>query len=87
MVGRSRALEILLASSDLDARTAELYSLVNRAVPEAYLKHVVNNMARRIAGFTRLLLLETKATVNQRSGLPSETDFTASMAIFFRAIS
>jgi enoyl-CoA hydratase/carnithine racemase len=85
-VGRSRALEILLTSDNLDAKTAELYSLINRAVPEVDLKHVVDNMASRILGFNRLLL-ETKATVNQRSGLLSEIGFAASLAIFFRALS
>jgi enoyl-CoA hydratase/carnithine racemase len=81
-------LEILLTSDDLDAKTAELYGLVNRrAVPEADLKHVVDNMARGIAGCNRLSLQETKATVNPRSGLPSEMDFAASMAILFRALS
>jgi enoyl-CoA hydratase/carnithine racemase len=37
LVGRSRAIEIVLGADDFDADTAERYGWINRAIPEAEL--------------------------------------------------
>ncbi|MFJ5222395.1 enoyl-CoA hydratase/isomerase family protein [Streptomyces sp. NPDC088400] len=50
LVGRARALEIILGAQLIDAVTAERYGWVNRAVPDAELDHVVDTLAARIAG-------------------------------------
>ncbi|WP_413804485.1 enoyl-CoA hydratase/isomerase family protein [Streptomyces sp. OE57] len=49
LVGRARALEIILGGQLIDAATAERYGWVNRAVPGAELDHVVDTLAARIA--------------------------------------
>lgn len=49
LVGRARALEIILGGRLIDAVTAERLGWVNRAVPEAELDHVVDTLAARLA--------------------------------------
>ncbi|RFU81213.1 enoyl- hydratase [Trichoderma arundinaceum] len=82
LVGRARALEILISSDDYDATTAELYGWINRAVPDAEFEDFVEKLARRIAGFDAKLLVETKRVVNARWGMPNQVDFAAGMALF-----
>ncbi|MCM3923105.1 enoyl-CoA hydratase/isomerase family protein [Frankia sp. AiPs1] len=49
LVGRARALEIILGGQLIDAATAERIGWVNRAVPDTELDHVVDTLAARIA--------------------------------------
>jgi len=70
LVGRGRALEIILGSNDFDGETAERYGYVNRALPNAELDEFVDALARRIASFDRGALAAAKNLVNQVS-LPS----------------
>jgi enoyl-CoA hydratase/carnithine racemase len=51
LVGRGRALEIVLGCADFDADTAERYGWVNRALPSDGLQSFVERLARRIAAF------------------------------------
>ena len=51
LVGRGRALEIVLGCEDLDATTAERWGYLNRSLPAADLDDFVDRLARRIAGF------------------------------------
>src|SRR5277367_4750597 len=67
LVGRARALEIILGSDDLDAETAALYGWINRALPDAELDEFVDNLARRIASFDKPALAEAKRLVNRRT--------------------
>jgi len=53
LVGRGRALEIVLSANDFDGDTAERYGYVNRALPDAELDGFVEALARRIASFDR----------------------------------
>ncbi|RFU80665.1 enoyl- hydratase [Trichoderma arundinaceum] len=85
LVNRSRALEILLGGEDFDATTAAQYGYINRAIKDSELSVFVDNFARRIAGFDRKPLLETKRAVNDRAGLPRLTDLLSSMQVFVRA--
>lgn len=87
LVGRSRALEIALSSDDYDARTAELYGWVNRAIPDAEFDEFVDAFARRIAGFDRQPLSQVKRIINERSGLPNEQDILDSQSVFLEATS
>lgn len=82
LVGRSRALEILLGSEDFDAATAAQYGYINRAIKDSELSAFVDNFARRVAGFDRKPLLGTKQAVNDRAGLPRLSDLTASLNTF-----
>jgi enoyl-CoA hydratase/carnithine racemase len=70
LVGRGRALEIVLGANDFDGDTAERYGYVNRALPDAELDDFVDALARRIASFDRRALAAAKNLVNQVS-LPS----------------
>ncbi|KAH8804441.1 ClpP/crotonase-like domain-containing protein [Xylogone sp. PMI_703] len=84
LCGRSRALEILLASDDFDASTAELYGWINRAIPDAELDQFVDKFACRIAGFNKFPLFDLKRAVNQRVGIPSHADMYESQQLFVR---
>src|SRR5882757_6299383 len=70
LVGRGRALEIILGASDFDGDIAERYGYVNRALPDAELDAFVDTLARRIASFDRRALSAAKRLVNKVS-LPS----------------
>lgn len=78
MVGRSRALEIVLGADDFDADTAERYGFVNRSIPDSELDAYVDAFARRVAGFEKRALGLAKKMVNGRAGVPSEADFSTS---------
>src|ERR1700720_2681825 len=70
LVGRGRALEIILGANDFDGDTAERYRYVNRAVPDSELDDFVDALARRIASFDRRAIAAAKKLVNEVS-LPS----------------
>src|SRR5258706_4214289 len=67
LVGRGRALEIILGSDDFNGETAERYGYVNRAVPDAELDGFVDKLARRIASFDRRSIAAAKNLINQGS--------------------
>jgi enoyl-CoA hydratase/carnithine racemase len=56
LVGRGRALEIVLGANDFDGDTAARYGYVNRALPDAELDGFADVLARRIASFDRRLV-------------------------------
>ena len=70
LVGRGRALEVILGANDFDGDTAERYGYVNRALPDAELDAFVDALARRIASFDRRAIAAAKTLVNEVS-LPS----------------
>src|ERR1700730_16252677 len=51
LMGRGRALEVMLSTEDYDAELAERYGWINRALPAGALGDFVRSLARRIAGF------------------------------------
>src|ERR1700732_4279004 len=60
LVGRGRALEIVLGANDFDGDTAERYGYVNRALPDVELGGFVDALARRIASFDRRAIVAAK---------------------------
>jgi enoyl-CoA hydratase/carnithine racemase len=70
LVGRGRALEIVLGGHDFDGDTAERYGYVNRALPDKELDAFVDELARRIASFDGRAISAAKRLINQVS-LPS----------------
>src|ERR1700758_4113735 len=70
LVGRGRALEIVLGANDFDGETAERYGYVNRSLPDTELDGFVDALARRVASFDRRAIATAKNLVNQVS-LPS----------------
>jgi enoyl-CoA hydratase/carnithine racemase len=67
LVGRGRALEIVLSANDFDGDTAERYGYVNRSLPDAELNGFVDALARRMASFDRRALVAAKNLVNKVS--------------------
>ena len=63
LVGRSRALEVVLGCDDIDAATAEAWGWVNRALPPTELWPFVRRLAERIARFPVHAVVEAKASV------------------------
>jgi enoyl-CoA hydratase/carnithine racemase len=85
LVGRGRALEIILGANDFDGDTAERYGYVNRALPDTELDVFVDTLARRIASFDRRALSAAKTLVNNVS-LPSADRLLDALASFQTAL-
>jgi enoyl-CoA hydratase/carnithine racemase len=73
LIGRGRALEVLLSADDISGDLAELYGYVNRALPDSDLDAFVDALARRISSFDKQAIGETKHLVNIAS-LPADAD-------------
>ncbi len=63
IMGRGRALEVVLGAQDFPADLAERYGYVNRALPPEELGPFVQNLAHRIASFPAQALARTKAAL------------------------
>jgi enoyl-CoA hydratase/carnithine racemase len=85
VVGRSRALEIVLSGDDFDADIAERYGWVNRALDDDHLDSFVDTLVRRLATFDRETLAVAKAQLN-RFGTPTATELQSSNDIFFSTL-
>src|SRR6201981_3057717 len=85
LVGRGRALEIVLSASDFDGDTAERYGYVNRALPDVGLDGFGDALSRWIASFDRRALAAAKNLVNQVS-LPSADRVLDGIASFGTAL-
>jgi enoyl-CoA hydratase/carnithine racemase len=75
LIGRNRALEVLLSSEDISGEQAEAYGYVNRALPDADLDAYVEALAIRIAKFDKWAIANTKRLVN--TSLPPEVEIGA----------
>jgi enoyl-CoA hydratase/carnithine racemase len=64
LVGRGRALEILLVGDDLDGPRAEQYGYVNRVIADDRLDDEVDQIASRIERFDHQALARTKRSVD-----------------------
>ncbi len=67
LMGRGRALEVLLGADDIPGDLAELYGYVNRALPDSDLDQFVESLANRIASFDKQTMSETKRFVDVAS--------------------
>jgi len=72
LMGRARALEVLLSADDYDAQMAERYGWINRALPAQALGAFVSSLAHRIAGFPAAGLVLVKQRVNAIALAPVE---------------
>ena len=73
LMGRGRALEVLLGADDIRGDLAELYGYVNRALPDSELDAFVEVLAGRIASFDKQAVAETKRFVDIAS-LPPDAE-------------
>ena len=76
LMGRGRALEVLLGSQDIRGDLAEAYGYVNRSLPDAELDAFVDALANRIATFDKWSISNTKRLVNEAS-LPPDVEIRA----------
>jgi enoyl-CoA hydratase/carnithine racemase len=76
LIGRGRALEVLMGSEDIGGELAELYGYVNRSLPDAELDKFVDALAARIASFDKWAISNTKRLVNAAS-LPPDIEIEA----------
>ena len=75
LMGRGRALEVLLGADDISGDLAERYGYVNRSLPDSDLDGFVESLATRIASFDKRVISETKGFVNVAS-LPPDYEIT-----------
>jgi enoyl-CoA hydratase/carnithine racemase len=76
LIGRGRALEVLLGSEDIGGDLAQAYGYVNRSLPDAELDGFVDALASRIASFDKWAIANTKRLVNAAS-LPPDVEIKA----------
>jgi enoyl-CoA hydratase/carnithine racemase len=81
IMGRARALEVLLSADDYDAELAERYGWINRALPADALEDFVTRLAHRIASFPPAGHTAVKDRVNDIS-LASAEDFRSDSDLF-----
>ena len=75
VMGRNRAMEVLLSSQDIYGDQAEAYGYVNRTLPDAELDAHVDGLATRISAFDKWAIANTKRLVN--TSLPPDVEFAA----------
>lgn len=85
LVGRDRALEVILSSQDYGADDAERFGMVTRALPDNELDPFVEALAARLSGFDKQSLAGAKAQIN-RATLPPNADFLASYAEYSQSL-
>jgi enoyl-CoA hydratase/carnithine racemase len=81
LMGRARALEVMLSAQDYDAELAERYGWINRALPANALDDFVTSLAHRIAKFPAAGLLAVKDRANAVALAPVE-DFRRDSDLF-----
>jgi enoyl-CoA hydratase/carnithine racemase len=85
LIGRGRALEVLLGADDIRGDIAELYGYVNRALPDAQLDAFVDALAERIASFDKQAIAETKHLVDIAS-LPPDAEIAPEWDAFIDSL-
>src|SRR5712692_7178445 len=85
LMGRGRALEVLLGADDIRGDLAELYGYVNRALPDSDLDAFVESLATRIASFDKRAVSETKRFVDVAS-LPPDFEIAPEWDVCFASI-
>jgi enoyl-CoA hydratase/carnithine racemase len=83
LMGRGRAMEIVLGGNDFPAQLAAEYGYVNRVLLEGELDDFVDTFARRIASFDKAAISGTKEFVDAATAIPA-SDYASSVAAFRR---
>src|ERR1700726_1418594 len=82
LVGRSRALGIVVSGDDFDADIAERYGWVNRTLDDNVLDSFVDTLVGRLASFDREVLAAAKAQIN-RFGTPTAAELQSRTDMIF----
>ncbi len=85
LVGRGRALEVLLSADDIGGADAERLGYVNRALPDAELDDFVDALVARITSFDQWAIANTKRLVNEAS-LPPDVEIRAGWDAFLASV-
>ena len=85
LVGRGRALEILLGGDDIPAALAVEYGYVNRLIPDDEIEDFTDAFARRIAAFDKVAVSGIKELVNVGT-LPGDDEFASGLAAYFATV-
>jgi len=85
LVGRGRALEILLVADDLDGPRAEQYGYVNRVIADDALDEEVEAIATRLGRFDHDAIARTKSYVDQVT-LPPDSELAPALADFWEML-
>jgi len=85
LIGRGRALEVLLGADDIRGDIAELYGYVNRALPDTALDGFVDALATRIASFDKKAIAETKRLADVAS-LPPDAEIAPEWDAFIASV-
>jgi enoyl-CoA hydratase/carnithine racemase len=85
LMGRGRALEVLLGADDITGDLAELYGYVNRSLPDSDLDVFVESLATRIASFDKRAITETKRFADVAS-LPPDFEIAPEWDVSFASI-
>jgi enoyl-CoA hydratase/carnithine racemase len=85
LMGRGRALEVLLGADDIPGDLAERYGYVNRSFPDSDLDAFVGSLATRIASFDKQAIRETKRFVDVAS-LPPDFEIAPEWDVCFASI-
>jgi enoyl-CoA hydratase len=70
LIGRSRALDLILTGRAVDAEEALAMGLANRVVPPGESLPAAQELARQIAAFPQLCLREDRLSALEQEGLP-----------------
>ncbi len=85
LIGRGRALAVLLGADDIPGDLAELYGYVNRSLPDSDLDAFVESLATRIASFDKRAITETKRFADVAS-LPPDYEIAPEWDVCFASI-
>jgi enoyl-CoA hydratase/carnithine racemase len=85
LIGRGRALEVLLGADDIDGDMAQIYGYVNRSLPDHELDGFVDALATRITSFDKQAIADTKQLVNIAS-LPPDAEIAPEWDAFISSL-
>jgi enoyl-CoA hydratase/carnithine racemase len=85
LMGRGRALEVLLGADDIRGDLAERYGYVNRSLADAELDGFVEALAMRIASFDKQAIADTKRLVDAAS-LPPDCEIKPEWEAFIASL-
>jgi enoyl-CoA hydratase/carnithine racemase len=85
LMGRGRALEVLLGAEDINGDLAQLYGYVNRSLPDSELDGFIDEFTMRIASFDKQAITETKRLVDVAS-LPSDAEIAPEWDAFLSSV-
>ncbi|MER9632666.1 enoyl-CoA hydratase/isomerase family protein [Mesorhizobium sp. M0228] len=85
LIGRGRAIEMLIGAEGFDGELAERYGYVNRALPDSELDGFVDALAKRIASFDGQAIADAKRLINQAS-LPPDSEMQPGWDAFITSV-